>query len=120
MKVLEGFLPINTLQNILYHHFTIWAFWFQSFFLLLLLVQVLLLRFSHTPTCAMPFSSVIIFGRVFFPYSSSTLFLPQLRTAIITGLQSEDASAVADKGWQIVSNDGSTSAGASQSCLFQQ
>lgn len=56
----------------------------------------------------------------FFPSSSSTLFLPRLRTAIITGPQSEDASAVADKGWQIVSNDESTSAGASQSCLFQQ
>lgn len=31
-EVCRFFHPINTLQNILYHHFTFWAFWFQSLF----------------------------------------------------------------------------------------
>ena len=47
-------------------------------------------------------------------------FLPRLSKAIITALRCESVLAMADKGSEIVSNDGSTSAATSQSCLFQQ
>lgn len=48
------------------------------------------------------------------------LFLLHLSKAIITALRCESVLAMADKGWEIVSNDGSTGAETSQSCLFQQ
>lgn len=48
------------------------------------------------------------------------VFLPKLSKAIITAPQCKSVLAMADKGWEIVSNDGSTSAETSQSCLFQQ
>lgn len=58
------------------------------------------------------------------PFSDHPLlfffFLPQLGKAIITALRCESVLAMADKGSEIVSNDGSTSAATSQSCLFQQ
>ncbi|KAM7382922.1 hypothetical protein PAMP_002617 [Pampus punctatissimus] len=44
----------------------------------------------------------------------------KLSKAIITALWCKSVLAMADKGWKIVSNDGSTSAETSQSCLFQQ
>lgn len=49
-----------------------------------------------------------------------SFFLPQLSKAIITAPRCKSVLAMADKGWEIVSNDGSTSAETSQSCLFQQ
>lgn len=48
------------------------------------------------------------------------VFLPKLSKAIITAPQCKSVLAMADKGWEIVSNDGSTSAETSHSCLFQQ
>lgn len=47
-------------------------------------------------------------------------FLLQLSKAIITTPRCGSVLAMADKGREIVSNDGSTSVQTSQSCLFQQ
>lgn len=54
---------------------------------------------------------------------SSFLFPPLLPSQLskaITALWCKSFFAIVDKGWEVVSNDGSTSDETSQSCLFQQ
>lgn len=75
-------------------------------------VALLLSQLWKTSNCmALPLSLIILF---------SPFFLTQLSKAIITAPRCESVLAMADKSREIVSNDGSTSAETSQSCLFQQ
>lgn len=91
------------------------GFWFETLFQFrgLQLRRRFSRGYKKKPAIARRSRSLIILFFFFF-------FLPQLGKAIITALRCESVLAMADKGSEIVSNDGSTSAATSQSCLFQQ